>query len=590
MDHTTIQRWTRAFPLGPDDIELFPGTAYALVLRGLRHDLQRGARLLCLTGPDGVGKSMLLRKLRAELADACVAELSQPSLGALLPRLADSLGLAAGTEAAMQAQLRTFADTLTQRRQSLILIIDDAETLASADLAALRRLFAPLPAQLLLAGQPGLMRQFTDGSAHRGPDRIYQLAPLPRAEVGDYIRHRLHAAGLDPEWIRPDAVAAIDDYCGGLPRLINLLCFGALAQREFNLERPLDAAGIHEAARARLESGSYPFPRTPPAVEAQVRAAQEVRAPASTPASAAAVSHGKPASIPAAVPTASTPASPAAVSHGAPSLPPHAAYIDAVPAGARDGARRVASDFSARALPELAAPASRRSVAGRRPAVRAALWAGLAVTAVLMLQAQWDAPEPTAGFAPPPPAVASATDATVVAEDGAAGVDDTTTRDVDTMDTNAAAAANADTTGTIDRTDVTMAAPAAPGAAATAPPLQAAAAGATSRADAELLVDEAVRDEAEEAALAEPAAAKKSAAAEPGGAAALSAAQRSHLARLYAERAEYEREAGRLRDARVSVRYGLEVAPENARLRELDDAIEAALASSADEAADTPSL
>lgn len=590
MDHTTIQRWTRAFPLGPDDIALFPGTAHALVLRSLRHDLQRGTRLLCLTGPAGVGKSMVLRKLRAELADACVAELPQPSLGALLPRLADSLGLAAGTEAAMQAQLRTFVDTLTQRRQSLILIVDDAETLASADLAALRRLFAPLPAQLVLAGQPGLMRQFTDGAPQRGPDRVYQLAPLSRAEVGDYIRHRLDAAGLDPEWIRADAVAAIDDYCGGLPRLINLLCFGALAQREFNLERPLDAAGIHEAARARLESGSYPFPRTPPALEAQRRAAQEVPAPAST-VSAAAVSHANSAGIPAAVATASTPAAAAVLSYGAPSRPPQAAHTDAVPTRARGGGRRVASDFSARALPELAAPASGRRVARRPPAVRAALWAGLAVTAVLVLQTQWHAPEPAAGFAssPAPTAVASATNAGAVAEDGAAGVDDTSTRDADTMDTNAAAAVNADTTGTIDRSGGTMAAPVAAGAGAIAP-LQAAAAGAVSRADAELFVDDAVRDAADEAALAEPVAAKKPAAAEPGGAAALSAAQRSHLARLYAERAEYEREAGRLRDARVSVRYGLEVAPENARLRELDDAIEAALTSSADEVAGTPSL
>jgi type II secretory pathway predicted ATPase ExeA len=259
-----FEKRIRAFPLGPDKTDLFLGRDYRHALEGLRDGMKQGCRLLCLVGPAGIGKSMLLRTLRTQLPRGIISEISQPPLGGLLSRLAVGLGsdIAGDDEAIVQQRFREYFAATRQEGSAVILVIDDAESLTHDDLALAHRLFESIQGQILLVGQPSLLSLFSadDGPSNEiQPDRIYYLEPLSPEEVGMYIRHRLNEAGFDRELFMPDAIAAVNAYSGGLPRLINLLCFNALASSEFDVSTPIAAERIHEAARQRMEIGNYPF-------------------------------------------------------------------------------------------------------------------------------------------------------------------------------------------------------------------------------------------------------------------------------------------------------------------------------------------
>jgi type II secretory pathway predicted ATPase ExeA len=262
--NTVFEKRIRAFPLGPDKTALFLGRDYRHALVGIRDGMAQGWRLQCLVGPAGIGKSMLLRTLRTQLPRGIISEISQPPLGGLLSRLAVGLdsGISGDDEAAVQQRFQEYFAAPRHEGIAVIQVIDDAESLTRDDLALARRLFESIQGQILLVGQPPLLSLFSadDGTPTEiQPDRIYTLEPLSPEEVGAYIRHRLNEAGFDRELFMPEAISTVNDYSGGLPRLINLLCFTALASSEFDVSTPIAAEHIHDAARQRMEIGNYPF-------------------------------------------------------------------------------------------------------------------------------------------------------------------------------------------------------------------------------------------------------------------------------------------------------------------------------------------
>ena len=52
----------------------------------------------------------------------------------------------------------------------------------------------------------------------------YHLQPLNLFETQNYIAHRLHIAGGNPEIFDKSAIALIHEQSGGIPRRINQLC------------------------------------------------------------------------------------------------------------------------------------------------------------------------------------------------------------------------------------------------------------------------------------------------------------------------------------------------------------------------------
>lgn len=531
LDASVLEQRTRAFPLGPDNSEPFLGEAYRNVLAAVVQDLKDGRRLLCLSGPPGVGKSFLLRQLRRHFSAAFIGEISQPALGGLPPRLADGLGLSitGEDEAAVRKCFQQFFDNARTRDQPVIQVIDDAETLKPADLAQLRRLFDPIHGQLLLVGQPEMLVLFADDEVV--PNSIHCLSPLSHRETGEYVRHRLREGGFGAEVIDAEAIGAIYDYSGGIPRLINLLCFSVLADADFASSRLIDVERIHEAAQRRMQSGSYPFLRSP--LQQKDSAVQDV------------------ASVADESPTEGV----REQDDGLPSFVATGWEWNVTPEStsiARDAALRhaeAASKAGSSGTSEVK-DVSRAAVRTTHGSWPRWLRHGLAVSLVLAGGA--------AGYMLDRTPFMNLTRLTSGA----------TTHSVSRVDTAFHDNPSAPIVRTPAREEVDDPIPPTPTANAAPPPTNA-------PASPSALAERSDHVDTPAQTATPPAEAPRGHEVTGHSASSLSVPQRRYLARLYAERAEYEQESGRWDDAEVSVRRGLELVPDDVRLHELKVALNA---------------
>jgi type II secretory pathway predicted ATPase ExeA len=209
-----------AFRLTPDLRFLFVSDASETAFAALCQGIRRGDRLLLLTGPFGVGKSLLLRRIESHLAGegvpAAYAAYATLHLDELLAWC--HAGAPAGTPAP----------------RSCVVLLDDADRCPDALLGELQARIAAAPAdlgvQLVLAGSPLLAERL----AAEFPQllqlaRVHaQLAPLGSDEAGAYIRHRLDVSGKPQIALAGEAARDVFHYSQGIPRLINHACARAL--------------------------------------------------------------------------------------------------------------------------------------------------------------------------------------------------------------------------------------------------------------------------------------------------------------------------------------------------------------------------
>ncbi len=267
--HSELQkRCNQAFRLGLDDFPLYSFQSQREALEGLRSGLEQGQRLLCLTGPSGSGKSAVLSALHASLTSGYIGLLTQPGLGDVLSRLNGCLQLSTeSNEPISEPHLMTSFARAQMLNAPIIQLVDDAEKLEQQDLVRLNRLFHRFGGQLILCGTPALLSLFQDDAGTPDPvhpDQVFQLKPLNEMETGEYIQHRLRQAYFDPELFSIDAVTAVTGYSGGLPQLVNVICFMALVESCVTGTQPITADAINAIARQRWESGIYPFHALPP--------------------------------------------------------------------------------------------------------------------------------------------------------------------------------------------------------------------------------------------------------------------------------------------------------------------------------------
>jgi general secretion pathway protein A len=122
-------------------------------------------------------------------------------------------------------------------RRRVVLLIDEAQNLPAATLEELRML-SNLETekehliQMILLGQPNLRNKLRRKGLEQFVQRVtvhYHLRGLAPLETSGYIRHRLHVAGgNNPELFTPEAVRLVHEASHGIPRMINILCDGAL--------------------------------------------------------------------------------------------------------------------------------------------------------------------------------------------------------------------------------------------------------------------------------------------------------------------------------------------------------------------------
>lgn len=230
-------------PVG-DTAAYYPCEAQQGALLKLRYTIEQRRPAVVLAGPGGVGKTLLVQRLLAELPQEIspVARVVFPQMGHrdLLAYLADRFGAPAAAEPrytvdeSIQRIEQRFEQNNAEGKHAL-LVIDEAHLLEDTGLLETVRLLLNLgdgmtpPMTVLLVGQMGLISALgrTPGLEQRVAVKSL-LRPFTLEEVGDYVRHRLQAAGATRELFTPEAIQMLHALTGGVARRIDRLADLAL--------------------------------------------------------------------------------------------------------------------------------------------------------------------------------------------------------------------------------------------------------------------------------------------------------------------------------------------------------------------------
>lgn len=256
------------FSIAPNPHYLFMSGRHKEALAHLTYGLGEAGGFVLLTGEVGTGKTTVSKCLLEQLPENTQAAfILNPTLSAreLLATVCDELGI---TYDQQTATLKNFTDNILQhlltnhqQGKNTLLIIDEAQHLQPEVLEQLRLLtnletHTKKLLQVILIGQPELQELLKRRDLRQLAQRItarYHLLPLNKAEVDQYIKHRLSVAGCHKPLFKDNAIALIHKLSGGVPRLINLLCDRALLGAFGNEQHQVDKALVIKACKEALD-------------------------------------------------------------------------------------------------------------------------------------------------------------------------------------------------------------------------------------------------------------------------------------------------------------------------------------------------
>ncbi|MBX6421982.1 AAA family ATPase [Thermosulfurimonas sp. F29] len=261
----------RPFTLSPDPDYLFMSNKHENVYTYLRYAIYENKGFVVITGEIGSGKTTLLnyflKRIRGPIKVAYIYNTTVSPLQFLRLVCQElSISVEGLDKAGILHALNEFLFREYAAGRRVILIVDEAQNLSLQTLEEIR-LISNLATekeplwQIILVGQPELKRKLQHPSLKQLVQRITvycHLEPLSVEEVKAYVRHRLRVAGArDLHLFTEDALEAIYEYSGGIPRLINILCDTALVYG-FADELPrIDRKVIEAVAEDRRRSGLF---------------------------------------------------------------------------------------------------------------------------------------------------------------------------------------------------------------------------------------------------------------------------------------------------------------------------------------------
>lgn len=226
------------FTIAPNPRYLFFSAKHREALNHLLYGIRERKGFVQLTGEVGAGKTTVCRAMLEQLGDNfATALILNPVLTPeqLVKTVAMEFGLEVRGKDRLEtlSELNQFLLRQAEQRRDCVLIIDEAQNLSN-ELLEQVRLLSNLETddrkllQIVLMGQPELRDRLNDYSLRQLRQRItvrFHLESLNRAELGQYIHHRLHVSGANgaPFFTRP-ALWRIFNYTKGIPRLVNAVC------------------------------------------------------------------------------------------------------------------------------------------------------------------------------------------------------------------------------------------------------------------------------------------------------------------------------------------------------------------------------
>ena len=257
------------FGVSPDDRFLFASAQHAEATASLYLAITQRRGFAVLVGAPGLGKTSILVNLVSRLAAvARVAFFVHPQLqgSGVLESVLVAMGLAPDRDPlGRHRQLHDFLLDLNREDKTCVVIFDEAQHLDVESLEVIRMLSnfeTPRHKliQFVFAGQPRLAQLLHSPSCEQILQRIgifARLGPLGPEEAGAYIDHRLAVAGATRPVFSPDAVRAIAAASGGVPRIINTMCFDGLMLAYSRDAHQVDASHINEVVAAREELSRF---------------------------------------------------------------------------------------------------------------------------------------------------------------------------------------------------------------------------------------------------------------------------------------------------------------------------------------------
>lgn len=267
----------KPFQLNPDPSFYFGSRGHKSAYAYLQYGVYQGEGFIVITGEIGAGKTTLVRTLLEQLdPDKVVAVQLVSTLidgDQLLKAVATSFGVPIrGTEKAeLLATLEAFLTSLVTQSKRALLVVDEAQNLSPRAMEELRMLsnFQYGDRALLqsfLVGQPELRRLLRAPDMEQLRQRViasYHLGPMDRDETAQYVMHRLQRAGWkDDPTFAPDALAAVHDATGGVPRRINTLANRLLLSLYLAEKHSIERADVESvASEISQELGAARQPR-----------------------------------------------------------------------------------------------------------------------------------------------------------------------------------------------------------------------------------------------------------------------------------------------------------------------------------------
>jgi len=250
------------FRITPNTEYWYAGGQRGEMLAALLYAIDQGEGIIKVVGEVGSGKTMLCRKLVAQLPDSVDSVyLGNPSLSPddMLAAILADLGVDT-PEAGRQATLAQLNATLLARHEAgrrVVVFVEEAQGIALENLEFLRLLTNLETAtdkllQIVLFGQPELDALLADPRIRQLKDRItlsLNLSPLTETEVAAYLRARLLVAGYrGPDLFSPALITRMARLSGGLSRRINVLADKTLLAAYAGQTHTLTLAHLEAAA------------------------------------------------------------------------------------------------------------------------------------------------------------------------------------------------------------------------------------------------------------------------------------------------------------------------------------------------------
>ena len=278
----------RAFDLALNPRQLLLTPQHREALGNLEYGIRARVGVIVVVGEAGTGKTTLIRSAfaRAEAESPgstdVWAYVRNPTLsrGEFLEFLVDKFGLPAAASASKTRLLKELEQMLVGGRRAA-LIVDEAQSVP-LELLEEVRLLANIESDsekllpVILAGQPELADRLNEPALRQLKQRVAlrcTLTPLGLRETAAYIVARIEGAGGKPAGLfSKEAVLAVHERSGGIPRTINVICENALLTGFAEDLRPVGRDVIDAVCRDfDLARGAAPAREDRPIAPAQNR-------------------------------------------------------------------------------------------------------------------------------------------------------------------------------------------------------------------------------------------------------------------------------------------------------------------------------